>query len=219
MKLISRALSLLTVIPLMLGCQSQPPVDLSQDTDTVKVSQEDAKKKALETFELFGGRLKGELQDALKDGGPVNAVTVCKERAPALARQVGEEAQIAVGRSSARLRNPDNAPEGPVADYLAKYGEGPAKEAPVAVEEWNDQWMVVAPIPTGPLCLTCHGEPETMSAELKQALKTHYPEDEAVGFKAGDLRGVFWAEIPKEQLGDLKEAPLKDGASRNIKTH
>ena len=47
----------------------------------------------------------------------------------------------------------------------------------------------MAPIMTGPLCLTCHGA--QLSPAVKAALAKDYPGDQATGFKAGDLRGAF----------------------------
>jgi hypothetical protein len=45
------------------------------------------------------------------------------------------------------------------------------------------------PIVTAPLCLTCHGE--TLAPGVAAAVESRYPQDRAVGFAAGDLRGAF----------------------------
>jgi len=34
------------------------------------------------TIKAFGGKLKGELQKAMKAGGPLNAISVCNTKAP-----------------------------------------------------------------------------------------------------------------------------------------
>jgi hypothetical protein len=108
-------------------------------------------------------------------------------------------------------------------EYLDQYDQTPASEVPVKVVSTHDQWTVIAPIPTQPLCLTCHGDPATFSPELKEALAVHYPNDQATGFKAGDLRGVFWAEVPKSMDGPQTKLPnslpLNSPSSRKIKTH
>jgi hypothetical protein len=54
----------------------------------------------------------------------------------------------------------------------------------------------VEPIFVQPLCLTCHGT--ELAPELEAAIEQHYPSDEATGYVAGDLRGMFWAELPRE---------------------
>jgi hypothetical protein len=42
----------------------------------------------------------------------------------------------------------------------------------------------------------CHGPREMIADEVQTALSAHYPEDRAVGFSEGDLRGWFWIEVP-----------------------
>jgi len=31
---------------------------------------------------------------------------------------------------------------------------------------------------------------------VREQLSTHYPDDAATGYQAGDLRGWFWVEVP-----------------------
>lgn len=158
------------------------------------LAKEQAVSKATGAFKIFAEELKSELQKALADGGPVNAVKVCRDVAPQLAIRTAEREGFAMGRSSHRLRNSGNAPSEAVAGYLKKYAQA-GEKAPVEATEENGLWVVVAPIVTQPLCLTCHGDPTTMPPELKKALSENYPDDQATGFAAGDLRGVFWARL------------------------
>lgn len=137
--------------------------------------------------------LKKELEQAMAAGGPDNAINVCRERAPALADEIGKKHDVAVGRSSHKLRNAKNAPRPwvkPVIDEWLEAGAADRKPRVVPVSEGVVGY--VEPIATGALCLTCHGEnvPESTHAKIKAA----YPLDQATGFKEGELRGVFWAE-------------------------
>lgn len=172
--------------------QTSPPVSKTPQPQA-------AKQKAQAAFGEFSTQLKGELQQAMKLGGPVKAIEVCSEKAPLIAEELSQKHGFSLGRSSHRLRNPNNAPADAVAAYLKKYAEQPAKNAEMEVIEKEGEWVVIAPIATQPLCLTCHGSPDTFSAELKSALSQHYPEDAATGFEAGDLRGVIWARLPQEE--------------------
>ncbi|MDZ7763171.1 MAG: DUF3365 domain-containing protein [Melioribacteraceae bacterium] len=52
------------------------------------------------------------------------------------------------------------------------------------------------PLFVGGPCLTCHGDENKMSDEIKSLLSESYPNDKAVGYKAGDLRGAI--SITKE---------------------
>ncbi len=58
--------------------------------------------------------LKKELEQAMAAGGPDNAIAVCRERAPALAREIGQKHDVLVGRASHKLRNSYNAPRSSV---------------------------------------------------------------------------------------------------------
>jgi len=44
-------------------------------------------------------------------------------------------------------------------------------------------------IGTEDVCLTCHGT--AINPEVQAKIQALYPEDKAVGFKAGDIRGAF----------------------------
>lgn len=44
-------------------------------------------------------------------------------------------------------------------------------------------------IPTQKLCLGCHGK--SIDPEVKAKIEELYPQDKAIGFSEGDLRGAF----------------------------
>jgi hypothetical protein len=52
----------------------------------------------------------------------------------------------------------------------------------------------VEPILLQSPCLACHGD--ALAPEVAARIGELYPEDRAVGFQVGDLRGVFWVELP-----------------------
>ena len=54
----------------------------------------------------------------------------------------------------------------------------------------------VEPIFMQPLCVTCHGA--ELAPDLEAKLDELYPGDQARGYVAGDLRGVFWAELARD---------------------
>lgn len=195
-------------------------VGCHQDTETVSLAPEPgpAKAKATAAFKEFSSQLKSELQSAMKKGGPVHAVEVCHVKAPQIADEVSKKHGFEMGRSSHRLRNPENAPQETVAKYLERYGKKPYQEVSEDIVAVGDDWIVISPIPATPLCLTCHGSPESFSSELKAALGEHYPEDQATGFQAGDVRGVMWARIPQGSSAPTHRQPL-DNSSRQIQTH
>ena len=63
------------------------------------------------TVKEFMQSLKGELQKGMQDGGPVNAIGVCNMTAHGIANTYSVRNDWTVGRTSLKVRNPDNAPD------------------------------------------------------------------------------------------------------------
>lgn len=147
----------------------------------------------------LGRTLKGRLLAALAESGPVGALEVCATEAQTRTGEVGRQADARVGRSSLRLRNPANAGPEWVREALARLGERPASGVTpirlVADVEGRRVARFAAPIPVEGPCLTCHGARESLAPDLRDALARRYPEDAAVGYAVGDLRGLVWAEV------------------------
>ena len=142
---------------------------------------------------------KQELQAALRSGmdkGVLEAIAACQIQAPRISDSLSREG-IRVGRTSHRLRNPDNAPPGWVKPILDAYVDGSEEPEPFLVSLPNNREGYVEPIRMKPLCTTCHGV--AIASDVQNKLKTLYPDDRAVGFKVGELRGLFWVEYPTEQ--------------------
>ena len=139
---------------------------------------------------------KKELKSALLAGleqGPVEALGVCRDKAPEIADSLMQDG-IRLGRSSHRLRNPDNTAPDWVRPLMQQYLDSDENLGPSIVALAEDQWGYAEPIVTQPLCLACHGE--AVSPMIAERIEDLYPEDQAVGFAAGELRGVFWLEFP-----------------------
>ena len=144
---------------------------------------------------------KQELKQALLAGledGPENAIGVCKDQAPMIARALSVNG-IKVGRSSHRLRNPENAAPDWVSPILAAYVEAESERAPVAVPLAGEHVGYVEPLIMQPQCLVCHGD--ALAPDIASRISAEYPHDQATGFKVGELRGVFWVEFPVDQSG------------------
>jgi len=159
--------------------------------------------QARSAADALGSQLKQALQAAMKDGGPVAGIEVCRIKAPEIAASVSGE-RIEVGRTALKVRNPGNAPDAWEARVLADFKQRlAAGESPAGVEAFvirNDgerrfgHWMKA--IPTQGLCTTCHGV--DIAPEVAEAIDAAYPKDQARGFSAGDLRGAFSVEIKFE---------------------
>lgn len=154
------------------------------------------------------------MKQALQEGmarGPAEAIAACRVRAPEIARDLSRDG-VRVGRTSHRLRNPANVPPEWARPLLAAYVEEPAAE-PRAVRREDGGWGYVEPIFTQPLCLNCHGE--TLAPEVAARIEALYPQDEATGFEAGELRGLFWAELPAEPSPGAARAQTRNTSARS----
>lgn len=146
----------------------------------------------------FGKTLKETLMLAVAEGGPVNAIGVCNEKAPEIAAAVGAEKGWTVARSSHKLRNPENAADAftaaTIADFLTREAAGEKADslvrAEIVDEDGQQVFRMVKAIPTAGLCLNCHGG-DTVKPDVVAKLAELYPDDQARGFSEGQMRGVF----------------------------
>jgi len=146
----------------------------------------------------FSSALKGELQGAISAGDPLSAIAVCKERAPAIAQSLSEKSGWEVGRTSLKLRNPAlNAPDPWEKQILLKFEERKTAGedvktmafAGVVESDGEKRYRFMKAVPTGELCLACHGE--AINPDIAAAIDEAYPDDQARGFSLGDIRGAF----------------------------
>ena len=130
-----------------------------------------------ETVKEFMQTLKQELQTGMQDGGPVNAISVCNLTAPAIANTYSIRNGWDVGRTSLKVRNPDNAPDTWERATLESFEERKrAGEDPMKMEHYEvvrkdgiSELRYMKAIPTGQLCLACHGE--QVDSTVKTRLK------------------------------------------------
>lgn len=145
----------------------------------------------------FADELQQALKHALETGGPIAAISACRDLAPEIASASSREAGAAVGRTSRRFRNPLNAPEPWQAVVLQTFelqmasGVASVPEYFSVAEDGSARYMKA--ILLAPLCTVCHGT--SLAPELAEQLDAQYPHDRARGYEVGDLRGaftVFW---------------------------
>jgi len=191
---ISRSIALSTLV-LALGSVSVARAQTAQDPRV-------AEAKGL--IKEFATTLKGELQAAMKAGGPTQAIKVCQERAPAIAQEISERSGWEVGRTSLKTRNTAlNAPDDWERTVLVKLDErkaaGESAQTLAFFEETEDadgntSFRFMKAIPTAQVCLACHGS--AITPEVAAAIDAAYPEDQARGYALGDLRGAFSVSKP-----------------------
>lgn len=148
----------------------------------------------------LGSQLQQALRAAIREGGPVTGIEVCKIQAPEIARSVSGP-RMDVGRTSLKVRNPDNAPDAWEARTLKDFerrlaeGESPGEIETFVIRDDGERryghWMKA--IPTQGLCTACHGT--DIAPEVAEAIDAAYPADQARGYEVGNLRGAFSVEV------------------------
>lgn len=151
----------------------------------------------------LGETLKGVLVQSIKSGGPVAAIAACNTIAPAIGLELSKKYQAEVGRTALRVRNPANAPDDferqVLEDFAAKLASGadPATLDHLQTVDVNGvktlRYMKAIPMAAEP-CAACHGT--DVKPEVKAEIDKLYPQDQATGFKPGELRGAFTISMP-----------------------
>lgn len=156
---------------------------------------EESRKTAQAFMQTLGGTLKQQIET----GGIESAIGVCKQVAPALAAQYSSDVRT-VRRVSLKPRNsvqgtPDHwekmVLEGFEQDQQA--GKPPTGMEVTAYSESADgRWFrYMKAIPAQAMCLKCHGTAQDLPDGVKTLLKAEYPQDQATGYSAGQIRGAI----------------------------
>ena len=170
---------------------------LASQAGTPDFDEEAALERARLATQAFSGALKSELMAAMQEGGPIAAIAVCNQRAPAIARQVSDRQGMELKRVSQRYRNPDNAPNAWQLTVLQSFEASEEAGQDPRSLSWHQrvgsgtdrELRYMKAIPTDALCLQCHGA--AIDPKVAAKINQLYPNDRATGYEQGDIRGAF----------------------------
>lgn len=171
------------------------PADYLDDWKRVEPGElPDAQKRkvarAQQARRELGQTLIKTLSRAIGEGDHASAIHVCNTDAPQIAENVSTKHDLEIGRTSFKLRNPDNAPPRWAEPYVDR-----KVDEHVILDGPGETVGYLMPIQTGELCVSCHGPADALAEGVQPALADKYPQDQATGFKEGDLRGWFWVRV------------------------
>lgn len=173
-----RAFPFALALVLALAAQSQSPAS-----------------RARGAVQELAAHIRSLLAAELKAGGFEGAVSVCAAKAQQETRRYAQEHNIQIRRVSTKARNSTNQPDPWERDRLSEWAALLANQQPLpeAAEGSTPtgRYRLLVPIRVQAMCLTCHGAPSQIPPEVKSILARHYPNDEATGYRNGDLRGAF----------------------------
>lgn len=157
---------------------------------------EQGKSYALQTKAVLGKNLMA----AINANGAEGAVGFCNTRAIPLTDSSGQTLNVRIQRVSDRPRNPDNAADSlQLTQIEAIRGDLAAgKTNAYRLMETEHEVTGYYPIVTNAMCLQCHGEKEQdIQSNTLSALEALYPNDQATGYAANQLRGVWVVTMPQ----------------------
>jgi len=169
-------------------CRSEQVSDMESEVTAAKAA----------IMELAAA-LQSELKAAMQTGGPVVAIGVCNTQAMPITKKVAAEHGLHLSRVSLNNRNPANIPNEWQTVVLEDFQQQQAEGKGIGSLAWSEianvdgekEFRFMKAIPTGAVCLACHGT--ELSPQISQVLADLYPMDRATGYQEGDIRGAFVA--------------------------
>lgn len=199
-----RTIYLLFIASLYLACNQGTKQEAASTTNNISEIKNHS--AIIEKGEALSGEAQAKLASALmkavQDSGVNYALQFCSLNALDLTKSTVEGVEIS--RVSHKPRNPLNAANSEEMDIIGRYEKlvaqnvGPSPE----VVEKTDHFLYYSPIliPAN-LCLNCHGKPGVEIAEENFiSIQMLYPEDKAIDFALGDLRGMWKIKFDKALL-------------------
>ena len=136
--------------------------------------------------------LRASLVSAIQSQGFPGAIEFCNVKAGALTSLYGDS--VSVRRTAIRFRNPANKPDSLEAQILQSWNRlmNDGQKLQPRMIRTGGQIHYFKPIITQGMCLNCHGSPKgQILPATAEAIRKHYPDDLAIDFQEGDLRGAW----------------------------
>lgn len=191
---------LLIFLLIILSCSEKS----DRKADKKELNEQDFKKYSQIGKEIVQNSavvLKSNLMSAVKEGGITKAIVFCSNRAQFLIDSLSKAYGVSIKRTTFKVRNPFDKPDDieiKALNTFKKMREEKKGLFPI-LKQINDKEVgFYYPILIdNPLCLNCHGTlGETLDSTIYKRIKELYPNDNAMGYKLGDFRGMWSLKIP-----------------------
>lgn len=142
--------------------------------------------------------LKSILIKQIQTGGIMQAVSVCSDTAQLLTNNFGVERGIYIKRVSLKNRNANNFPDDFEKRILSQFEllhqnnelNSDSEFYEIVSEGDYNYLRYMKPIIVQAECLNCHGGQTDIMPEVKELITQNYPQDKAIDYKIGNLRGA-----------------------------
>ncbi|MEQ9306593.1 MAG: DUF3365 domain-containing protein [Marinoscillum sp.] len=196
----------------LIGCKPEKPVDRNavkqemESRELKRVSQADLLAKGEEigknVLEVTQKTFQTALTTAVSEEGISGAITYCNTNAMDIIRKLEDSLNISIKRVTDQPRNPKDSLTGIEKEIWEAYAYSP-QNASTQILELDDKALIMTSpiIISSGLCLNCHGAVgNQITDENHSLIKELYPDDQATGYKVGDLRGMWSVVIPKKEV-------------------
>lgn len=143
------------------------------------------------------------LMHKIQEEGALAAMEFCSVQALPLTDSVSAAQGVGIQRLATRYRNPANAANAEeqhiIADWEAAVARGDKPMPQFKEVDDRIDWYGAITIPH-PRCLDCHGllSEGDIFPEVLEAINKRYPNDKAVNFELGDVRGMWKLSFPRQ---------------------
>lgn len=144
------------------------------------------------------------LMKALGEKGVAGAVEYCHLNAYELVKRFEDSLGVEIKRVTNKPRNPKDTLSAFEKEVFEAYQYSP-EDASAQLQELDQKTLIYnKPIMiSNGACLNCHGKVGSdISEENYQRIQSLYPEDKAINYEVGDLRGMWSIKIPKKTVVD-----------------
>lgn len=151
---------------------------------------------AMRVKSILGRNLMG----AISKDGTEKALVFCNHRAIVLTDSVSKSLNVSVKRVSDKARNPQNKANleelNVIESFKQKLAQGEILK-PLVVAQSSSVTAYIA-IESNKMCLQCHGDAnKDITPQVMDKIRQLYPNDVAIGYTEGQIRGVFVVQMNK----------------------
>lgn len=160
--------------------------------------------EGVQYIKMLGKTLKGNLQKEMKsDMSGLGAMHFCSQKADDLTKEVNSKLPegTTVRRTALKYRNERNKPDAIDVETMTKIlsdinASKTDLTKPFTVDT-NNSMRIYKALFVEKKCLKCHGDKQSIPADIAEVIQSKYPNDLATSFKEGDFRGVIVVKIKK----------------------
>jgi len=155
---------------------------------------------------LLGDSISVEMQnvllqnvgEAIQKGGTDYAVEFCNIQAMPLTDSIANHLNVYIQRLSDKNRNPANTIQTQM-DSIA-WEKMKSEKTDFIEENKSGEVYYYKPILIAmPTCIKCHGGKTDITKSTQKMIAQKYPNDKAIGYQMGDLRGMWKIKLKQNQ--------------------